>query len=122
MYKIFLAVILILQICQSTFAQTPQPMFQQPQLVITSPEAASLYAVKDVPIDYSSGTANIDIPIYTIKDGNISIPISITYNTSGIRVQDVSGVIGLGWNLNVGGEITVKQDVYRYGYVSPYNT
>jgi hypothetical protein len=92
------------------FSQANNSFFQSPQILPSGPEASALYKVSDLPMDYSSGIANISIPIYTVKDGNISVPISISYNTSGIKVQDVAGSVGLGWNLNYDGIITVKRD------------
>jgi len=109
----FFLLIVTLFIGSKAFSQANNTFFQMPQIVPSSPEASALYKVSDVPMDYSSGAANIDIPIYTVKDGNITVPISITYNTSGIKVQDVAGLIGLGWNLNFGGIITVRGEAYQ---------
>lgn len=48
----------------------------------------------------SSGVLNINLPIET----QVS-PVSLSYTTSGIRVNSRAGIIGLGWNLNAGGFI-----------------
>ncbi|MDW3211921.1 MAG: BACON domain-containing carbohydrate-binding protein [Reichenbachiella sp.] len=48
----------------------------------------------------SSGVLNINLPIESFL-----VPISISYNTSGIRVNQRAGAVGLGWNLNAGGYI-----------------
>jgi YD repeat-containing protein len=112
---------LIVALMASSIGWAQFPVFQQPQVSITSPEAASVYKVKDVPIDYNSGAANIDIPVYTINEGKISVPISISYNTSGIRVQDIASMVGLGWALNIGGVITVQADSYNQ-YATPLYT
>ena len=78
----------------------------KPRVVLPSPEAASLFRFINVPVDYSTGVAEVSIPIYTIQTGSLSHPISINYRSSGRQVNDVTGAIGLGWNLNVGGIIS----------------
>jgi hypothetical protein len=40
-----------------------------------------------------------------VKSGNISVPISITYNSGGVKVDDFASSVGLNWNLNAGGSI-----------------
>lgn len=58
------------------------------------------------PVSYYTGTANIEIPVYTIKLKDISIPVSLIYNASGIKVEQESSTVGLGWMLNAGGLIS----------------
>ena len=55
-----------------------------------------------------NGTPNISIPLYDISVGELNVPISINYNASGIRVNDIPTNIGSGWSLNAGGAITRK--------------
>lgn len=75
-------------------------------LKIESPNEASFNKFIDNPINIYSGTPDINIPIYTLREGMIEIPISIRYNSSGIKVDEEASWIGLGWNLNVGGVIS----------------
>lgn len=55
--------------------------------------------------DLSTGTAQMGVPLYTLKDGNFSVPIGLSYNASGIKVEDVASNVGLNWNLEAGGRI-----------------
>ncbi|MDE5494215.1 RHS repeat domain-containing protein [Elizabethkingia meningoseptica] len=71
----------------------------------TSAEAYSISKVEKMPMDYFRGKANINIPIYTITIDGISIPISLSYNTGGIKLNEVSSIVGLGWSLNIPGSI-----------------
>jgi len=57
-----------------------------------------------------TGALNLDIPIYSIKVEDIEIPISISYNSGGIKVEEESSIVGLGWMLNIGGEISRKNN------------
>ena len=53
----------------------------------TSAEAYSLSKVEKMPMDYFRGKANINIPIYTIIVDGVSVPISLSYNTGGIKLK-----------------------------------
>ena len=69
------------------------------------PTVASFTKFIDHPVSLYSGTPDVNVPIYTLKDGAIEIPIALRYNTSGIKVNEEASWVGLGWNLNVGGVI-----------------
>jgi hypothetical protein len=71
-----------------------------------SPATAAFTRYGDVPVDLSTGVPDISIPIYTLSGHGINVPVSISYHASGIKVQDVASVVGLGWTLNAGGVIT----------------
>ncbi|UHO37526.1 hypothetical protein H5J24_17815 [Chryseobacterium capnotolerans] len=71
-----------------------------------SAESYSLSKVEAIPMDYFRGKANINIPIYTISVNGISIPISLAYNTGGIKLNEVATTVGLGWSLNIPGTIS----------------
>lgn len=73
---------------------------------ISSPTAAGLGKYGDIPISHHTGVPNIDIPIFNISEGNLSLPISMSYHSSGIRVDELASWVGLGWSLNAGGVIS----------------
>jgi RHS repeat-associated protein len=70
-----------------------------------SPQAEAIQKYGEFPMDYSTGTPHISIPLYEIKVGNYTLPISISYHASGIKVQDMATPVGIGWTLNAGGVI-----------------
>lgn len=71
----------------------------------TSPETYQFKKRFTDNINYYTGQPEITIPIYEIELDDLVIPISISYNTGGIKVEEESTVVGLGWMLNYGGEI-----------------
>jgi YD repeat-containing protein len=58
------------------------------------------------PVNFSSGAPNISIPLWTVKSGNLSFPISVSYSSNGTRVYDLPSEVGMGWQLNAYGTIT----------------
>ncbi len=90
------------------FAQMPQPQKFLPVLAPSSPEAAAFNRYGNYQINYFTGIPDISIPLYDIKVGELNIPVSINYHSSGIKVSDVPSRVGLGWDLQAGGSITRK--------------
>lgn len=80
-----------------------------PQVILPSPAAANFIRYGEIPIDYSTGVPNVNIPLYTLKSRHLSLPISISYHASGNKVNDKSSIVGLGWVLNAGGIIAVTK-------------
>lgn len=75
-------------------------------IIPPSPNAASLGMYVDLPVSRYSGVPNINIPLYNIQANDFSLPISISYHASGIKVAQEASLVGLGWALNAGGCIT----------------
>lgn len=71
-----------------------------------SPEAAAFGRYGDVAVNMYSGTPNIQVPIYTHKGREFDLSMGLTYDASGIRVQQLPTPVGLGWNFDVGGRIS----------------
>lgn len=70
-----------------------------------TPEAASLGKYGSIAMSEYSGTPNIRIPLLTVKSGEVSYPIELYYDASGIKVEQNATFVGLGWNLSYGGSI-----------------
>lgn len=88
------------------FCAQAQESIRPQNVNISSPNAASLGQVVDLPIGYNTGTPNVDIPIYTIETGPLKVPISLGYHASGLKVNQQASWVGAGWSLNAGGVIT----------------
>ena len=88
------------------YGQQSNQNLQLPTVVPPSPSAQNFMRYGEMPIDYSTGVPKIEIPIYTIQGKKLSLPISISYHASGIKVYDVPSEVGLGWVLNAGGMVT----------------
>lgn len=71
-----------------------------------SPNAVSLGKFGEVPVGLYNGIPEISIPLYVVKTKDLTLPISLDYHASGIKVEDISSWVGLGWSLNAGGVIT----------------
>lgn len=75
-------------------------------VVPPSPNAASLMKFSDIPVSAYTGAPSVDVPLYTVRSGDITVPISLSYHASGIRLAEEAGNVGLGWALNAGGAVS----------------
>jgi hypothetical protein len=77
-----------------------------PNAMPPSPDAASIEKFGNIPVTYCTGVADISIPVWNIKCGNLTWPVSLSYHSGGIRVDEIASSVGLGWALIAPGVIT----------------
>lgn len=70
-----------------------------------SPNAATLGKFIEIPVGNFTGTPEINIPLYEVKTKDLTVPVSLSYHASGIKVAEVPGWVGAGFMLNAGGAI-----------------
>lgn len=102
-------------------AQTPEQV-----IMVSKPSenAADLGRYGQVPVDLSTGQLSVSVPLYNLSYGNVSIPISLGFNTSGIPVDQHASWVGLGASLNAGGVISrsTRGLPDDYSYPEPWNS
>jgi hypothetical protein len=75
-------------------------------IIPTTPQAASLGSFTHQGINGATGTPVITIPIYTLVEDGVEVPIFLSYDASGIRLEDIATEVGLKWSLNIGGSLS----------------
>lgn len=80
-----------------------EPFVSLEQFLPPSPQASALARYGEYPVSLATGVPEISIPLYDIRLGGYTLPVSISYHASGIKVDDVASTVGLGWVLNAGG-------------------
>lgn len=76
------------------------------EVLPASPEASSLGKFGNTPINLSTGAISLSIPIHSIEVGKYQLPIKLDYRYNGLLMDEIPGILGLGWNLSAGGMIT----------------
>lgn len=71
-----------------------------------TPEVSALIKTVDIPINYSTGGVTYSIPIHNITLKDLTIPISLSYQSTGFKPSEIASNVGLGWEINAGGKIT----------------
>lgn len=93
-----------------------------PKNIPPSPVAASLGNYGNIPVGMSTGSPNVNLEIYTLKENGISIPVSLSYSSNGVRVDATSKQLGIDWDLIVGGVISRQvnsDDDFKVAWSSP---
>src|SRR5450631_402313 len=96
--KLTISLFLCTVVCLSTYAQDPQ-------IIGPSPSASEIGRFGTVPVGLFTGTMQYDIPIYELKNANLSLPVSLKYSSNGFMVDKVASTIGYDWSLDAGGVI-----------------
>lgn len=91
-----------------------------------SANASSLATLGQYNVDFYSGRLNYYAKINDFTISKVKIPIGLDFSSSGIKVQDVDGAVGIAWKLKAGGVITRNiqslPDESTYGYCGPNRT
>lgn len=116
-------ILLMLFVTERMKAQISAPPVDLIQVRTTAPEAASIGRFGTIPVGNCTGVPGIGIPIDAINVGQISLPISLSYHAGGVRVDDISSCVGLGWALNANGVVArnmvgIPDETSTLGYIA----
>jgi YD repeat-containing protein len=51
-------------------------------------------------VNYSTGTVSASIPLFSVSDGDVNVPVTLFYSASGVKLDDDDGWLGNGWALS----------------------
>ncbi len=111
--------ILIVFLC-SSFINGHAQEDQENEVLLPSPNVSSLFRAGTIPVNKSNGTINIDVPIFSTSAHGNPINVSLSYNTLGVKVNEIASEVGIGWNLNQGGVIARVVKDKRDNVNAPY--
>ena len=70
------------------------------KIIPLSPNAAEISRYTEQPVDYFTGIPQISVPIYSIRSGDLNLPLSVSYYAGGNKVEAIASWVGLSWSLN----------------------
>ena len=77
-----------------------------PDFIPPTPEAAGILKADQLSVGYVTGSPNISIPLGSLQTGGYSLPVTLNYSSTGIKVDEYASMVGMGWNLNFGGVVS----------------
>lgn len=111
----------LLLLCLISFVGKTQSADPSTDILPPNPTAAAITKYVDFPVNTSTGIPSISIPLGAVEANGISTSVSMDYHAGGVKVDEASSIVGLGWSLNAGGAInrTVmgKRDEDADGYM-----
>ncbi len=75
---------------------------------IQSPTVANLGLFKEMPVSLFTGLPSVEIPLLMAEQGDLSVPVKLSYHASGFRPDIKPGIIAPNWALSAGGVIQRK--------------
>lgn len=84
----------------------PDNFQKMTDLLPPPPNAAAIIKYGGIAINKNTGAPSITIPLYTIKGKNISVPVVLSYASTGVKVDEIASRAGMGWVLQAGGVVT----------------
>jgi hypothetical protein len=138
MKRIILIVLFVVVSLQTVKSQTASPKDEKelarPGMILTSgagnsadqkAESQSIQGGLKNFLHMQTGALVHSVPLGSVDGYHLSVPMSLSYYSNGIRVDQESFPVGLGWSLNAGGFIARKlkglPDESENGYLNKYN-
>ena len=104
MKRILYACFIMLYGLSSLAQEITQPF---KEVIPPSPTVSGLMRFEEVPVNLYTGAPSIAIPLFSKQlNSQMGMGLQLSYNTSGIRVDERSGWTGTGWTLIAGGSIS----------------
>jgi hypothetical protein len=104
--KKWIFLIAVLSSSLSMLAQTDLGAMGPSRVIPPNPEAARIATYGQYAVSPYTGKPSIEVPIYTIKTPRLQVPVSLNYEATGVKVDQLASWVGTGWVLNAGGMIT----------------
>lgn len=77
-----------------------------PPIQVKSPQSYAFEKYGNVPVNLYVGSIDLKVPITSIEENGINIPVSISYDSSGFFPHKKPDLAGMNWSLLAGGRIT----------------
>jgi hypothetical protein len=122
--RLLLVTIILTKVIWSVKSQNAPASLQQ--ITPKSPNAAAIQKFGDWPVGHSTGLPAINIPLFNLQSGKLNLPVSISYHSGGMRMNDIGSNVGMGWAVMAGGVINrtmmggQPDDRTAYGYWQTY--
>lgn len=106
MKKKLLMLCLLVACMGNAMAQIGAADFSKMTTVIPpSPDAWAMTKFGGLPANRAAGTVSYNVPMVAISAGKIKSEVSVSYNSAGIKVDQIASHVGMSWSLQAGGVI-----------------
>ena len=76
-----------------------------PQYAPLSPNAWSFQKFGDYQVNRATGVPSIPIPLFTVQNGSLSMPITLNYHAGGFKMNEQASWVGWGFSLDIGASL-----------------
>jgi hypothetical protein len=104
MRNLFLFKVLLFSIALKSQSSSQQGTF--PPVQIKSPQSYAFEKYGNIPMNLYTGSIDLKVPITSIDENGVNIPVSLSYDSSGFIPHKKPDLAGMNWSLLAGGRIT----------------
>ena len=80
--------------------------YEESRIICQSPDVAAMARCVDKPVSYFNGSVGITIPLCEVEAEDITLPISLSYDSNGFKPSQEATWVGLGWHMSLNACIT----------------
>ena len=75
---------------------------------VSNPSPSAMEMIKQIQggVNLYNGTQNTTIPLHTLTNSDVNLPISLSSSNNGLKVNDLGSVVGQNWSVNAAPMIT----------------
>lgn len=89
----------------SSQGQSQENKYNPKNYILPPPQVSNLIRLGEIPVEFSTGQANVEIPIFQIRSGKLNHNVSLRFVGDGCKVDRSNGLLGQDWTINVGGAL-----------------
>lgn len=105
MKPIFIFIILSLLVFKS-YSQSIESYTHAIDFLPPPPNATAIMKHDALTINKNTGSPNIPIPLMPLKGVKLNLGASISYASTGLKVDEIASRVGMGWTIQLGGLVT----------------
>lgn len=75
-------------------------------IIPPAPDASAIAKYGGINVELNTGYVNKSIELKAITNKSLSVPITLFYKSNGINVNQYPSRVGMGWAINIGGQIS----------------
>ena len=107
MNRIFYSFLLVLSSSAANSQNANPGNFQKMvDFLPPAPNAAEIIKHSQLSINKNTGSPSVAIPLFSLKGTKLNTAVSLSYNSTGLKVDEIASRVGMGWAINAGGVVT----------------
>ena len=69
----------------------------RPRIIPPAPTTVGIGTYGSLPVDLNTGAVPVSVPLGEVRCRSLTLPLSLSYRSTGVRVEEVASWVGLGW-------------------------
>ena len=102
----YLFILILVSVTTRSFSQSIDAYTHAIDFLPPPPNATAIMKHDAIALNKNTGAPNINIPLMPLKGIKLDLASSISYASTGIKVDEIASRVGMGWTIQMGGVVT----------------